>query len=275
MILDGLKTSKKIETLLLQEIRRLKNKLKLVIILVGNDPASKKYVEKKYQKCIETGIECEIIKYKKAISEKQLIAKINQLNRAEDVSGILVQLPLPNHINRRKVLDAINLNKDVDGLNSVNLIKILFNEEDILPATPKGILRLLEEYKIKLLGKNICIIGFSDIVGKPLVMMCLNRGATVSVAHDRTRDLKLHTLKADIVMTATGVAGLITKDMIKEKTIVVDIGINRRNGKIVGDVDFDSVKGKCSYITPVPGGVGLMTVISLIDNLVQLGQKNN
>ncbi len=274
MILDGSKTSRKIETELFQKVKRLKNKLKLVIILVGNDSASKKYVEKKAQKCFDLGIKCEVMKFKINVSEKELIKKVDEFNKKKSISGILVQLPLPKHINRRAILDSVNIQKDVDGLNSHNLMNLLFDKEAILPATPKGILKLLDEYNIKIKGKNICIIGFSDIVGKPLVMMCLNHGATVSVAHIHTKDLKIHTRKADIVMTATGKAGLIKKDMIKKGTVVVDIGINREKGKIKGDVDFENVKNKCSFITPVPGGVGPMTVISLIDNLIQLNQQN-
>jgi len=273
MILDGEKVSKKIEVELRQKIERLKKKIKLAIIQVGTNPASKKYVEKKQQKCREIGVECEVLRFGEDITTEKLIKKIEQLNNLESVSGILVQLPLASHLDARKILDSIHVDKDADGLNSFNLMNILFDKEGILPATPKGIIRLLEEYDIRLKGKDVCVIGFSDIVGKPLVMMCLNRGATVSIAHIHTKDLKTHTLKADVVMTATGVPGLIKKDMIKEGAIVVDIGICRQGKKILGDVDFEKVKNKCSYITPVPGGVGPMTVISLIGNLSQLSRK--
>jgi methylenetetrahydrofolate dehydrogenase (NADP+) / methenyltetrahydrofolate cyclohydrolase len=273
MILDGEKISKKLEIELKNKVRKIKNKLKLAIILVGDDSASKKYVEKKQQKCKEIGIKCEVLSFNKKVITEDLAKEIKKLNEDELTSGVLVQLPLPSHLDSRKILDLVSINKDVDGLNSYNLMEILFDRENILPATPKGIIRLLEEYNIELKGKNVCIIGFSDIVGKPLVMMCLNRGATVSVAHIETRDLKIHTLNSDIVMTATGVAGLIKPDMIKRGTVVIDIGINKKNGKIVGDVDYENVKDKCSFITPVPGGVGPMTVISLIDNLLQLGKK--
>jgi len=273
IILDGKKVSDVIEKTLRRKIKKLSGKLKLSIILVGENSASLKYVEKKQEKCHEIGIKCDVVKLNPDVSEEALLFKIKELNLSKSTTGILIQLPLPSHIKARKVLDFIDVKKDVDGLSSYYLMKILFNDEEIIPATPKGIISLLDEYKIGLRGKNVCVVGFSDIVGKPLVMMCLNRGATVSVAHVLTRDLKLHTSNADIIMTATGTPGLIKKNMIKEGAVVVDVGISKLGGRIVGDVDFENAKSRCSYITPVPGGVGPMTVISLIENLILLSKQ--
>lgn len=182
----------------------------------------------------------------------------------------MVQLPLPEGVDTRKILDTVDAKKDADGLNSYHLMRILIDKERILPATPKGIIKLLEEYRIPLEGKNVCIIGFSDVVGKPLATMCLNRGATVTVCHIKTKNLKKHTLANDIIMTATGFPKLIKADMIKEGAVLIDIWISKVDGKIVCDVDFKNIKYKCSYITPVSGDVGPMTIISLIDNLVKL-----
>ena len=269
-ILDGIKTSKKVERELKKELGRLKSKIKLAVILVGNNPASIIYVNKKKEKCKELGIECKLIKLNENLAQDDLDLVIDKLNNDKSVTGILVQLPLPKNIDTREILDRVSIKKDVDGLKSYHLIKILLNEEKIIPCTPQGILLLLNEYNISLEGKNVCIIGFSDVVGKPLATLCLNRGATVTVCHKKTKKLNEHTLSADIIMTATGIPKLIKADMVKEGAIVIDIGISKVNGKTVGDVDFDNVKDKCSYITPVPGGVGPMTIISLIHNLILL-----
>jgi methylenetetrahydrofolate dehydrogenase (NADP+) / methenyltetrahydrofolate cyclohydrolase len=274
ILLDGKTTSQKIEEKLKEVIKLNNLKIKLSIILVGNNSASEIYVKLKQKKCLAVGIECNIIKYTYDINQDELLNKINLLNKDNSNTGILIQLPLPNHIDTRLILDSVNINKDADGLNSKNLTNILLNNENIVPATPKGVIKLLEEYNINMEGKNVCIIGFSDVVGKPLSIMCLNRGATVTTCHIKTKNLKKHTLNADIIMTATGVPNLIKKDMIKKKAIIVDIGISKINEKVVGDVDFENVKENCSYITPVPGGVGPMTIISLIENLIKLKKIN-
>lgn len=268
ILIDGTKTSAKISLELKKQIDSISQKIKLAVILVGDDPASITYVNMKKKKCLELGIECEIIKFS-SITEDELLKKIDELNDDSSVTGILIQLPLPD-INVRKVLDRVNVDKDVDGLNSYHLMNILLGNEKIVPCTPKGIMMLFKEYDIDIEGKNVCVVGFSDVVGKPLATMCLNRGATVTVCHTKTTNMTEHTKAADIIMTATGVPKLIKAEMVKEGAIVIDIGIKKIDGKIVGDVDFDNVKDKCSYITPVPGGVGPMTVISLIDNLVKL-----
>lgn len=279
ILLDGKKISKKMENFLREKIRNIggEHNLKLVVILVGDNPRSLIYVTMKKKKCLEMGINYEIVNLHKTISEQDLITKIETFNKDKEITGILVQLPLPQNINSRRILDAVSIKKDVDALNTYYLTKIFLNQEEMLPCTPKGVIRLLNEYDIKLEGKNICIIGFSDLVGKPLAAMCLNRFATVTVCHSKTKanDLKQHTLIADILITATGVPKLITKDMVKEGVIIIDVGITKVNKQIVGDVDFDNVKDKCSYITPVPNGVGCMTIVSLIENLIELKIKNN
>jgi len=270
ILLDGKKTSEKISQKLKEQIKVFGEKVKLSVILIGDNPASITYVNKKKEKCLEMEIDCEVIQLDNDVSQQELLGIIEGLNKNNNVTGILIQLPLPSHINTRLVLDKVDVKKDVDGLNSFHLMKILLNDEKVVPCTPKGIMRLLEEYGVGLEGKNVCIIGFSDVVGKPLATMCLNREATVTVCHIKTKNLKQHTLAADVIMVATGVPNLIKADMIKQDVIVIDIGINKVNNKIVGDVDFDNVKNKCSYITPVPGGVGPMTVVSVVENLIKL-----
>lgn len=265
MILDGRKVS--------EEIGRkitVKKNTGLSVILVGNNESSKVYVNMKKKKCEEFGIFCDVYEFPENSDENKILERIKKLNNDKKITGILVQLPLPQHIDTRKVLDSVNENKDVDGLSSVNMAKILLGEKGIEPCTPKGIFSLLEYYKIELKGKDVCIVGFSNTVGKPLATMCINKGATVTVCHIMTKDLRKHTIKADVIMTATGVPKLIREDMVKVGSIVVDIGIAKVDGKVVGDADFESLKDKCSYITPVPGGVGPMTIISLIENLANL-----
>jgi methylenetetrahydrofolate dehydrogenase (NADP+) / methenyltetrahydrofolate cyclohydrolase len=271
-ILDGKKRSLEKEILLQKKISGLFKKPTLSVILIGDNPASQAYVRMKKRKCEQLGVLCNIINFSSDVLEKDVLNKIDELNNDSDIQGILVQLPLPNHINTRKVLDAVSIKKDVDGLHAYHLMKILLNDEEIIPCTPKGILDLLDTYEITLEGKTVCVVGFSDVVGKPLATMCLNRGATVTVCHVKTSDLTFHTRAADIIMTATGVPNLIKGDMVKNQAIVVDIGISKVDGKIVGDVDFEKVSPKCSFITPVPGGVGPMTVISLIENMFLLSK---
>ena len=268
-ILDGKALSEELEKTLVSKIKKLKISLKLAVILVGDNPSSLLYVKMKQKTCQRLGVGCDVYHYKEA-SQSEIIHKIKELNQQDDVTGILIQLPLPGGVDTRTILDTVAIKKDVDGLHSYHLMRILMDQEKIVPCTPKGIIALLDKYKITLEGKGVCVIGFSDVVGKPLATMCLNRGATVTVCHVKTNNLDRHTSNSDIVMTATGVPRLIKKDMIKDSAIVVDIGISKHNGEVVGDVDFDSVKDKCSYITPVPGGVGPMTIHSLIQNLLLL-----
>jgi methylenetetrahydrofolate dehydrogenase (NADP+) / methenyltetrahydrofolate cyclohydrolase len=273
-ILDGEKISNKLMVSYKEIIKKNKIRLKIVVILVGTNFSSKIYVNIKKKKCKEMGISCEIRTFDKNISQKKLLEEIKSLNNDKLVDAIMVQLPLPNHIITRTILDAVLVEKDVEGLSSYYMGQLLIGNEEIIPCTPKGILRLLEEYKITLEGKKVCMIGYSDIVGKPLGVLCLNRGATVTHCHIKTKQLREHTLNADILMTSTGVAGLIKKDMVKMGCIIIDIGITRMGKKIVGDVNFNDVKDKCSYITPVPGGVGPMTVAMLIENIIEIKEKN-
>jgi methylenetetrahydrofolate dehydrogenase (NADP+) / methenyltetrahydrofolate cyclohydrolase len=267
-LLDGKKVSEDIAKSI-----KIKSKLKLAVILIGDNESSKIYVNMKKRKCEEFGISVDIHEFPENIAETLILDKIGALNADPDVTGILIQLPLPQNLDTRRILDSVSPKKDVDGLTSVNMTRILLGEKGVEPCTPKGVLALLEAYKINIEGKDVCVVGFSNTVGKPLATMCINRGATVTVCHIKTNDLRKHTSKADIIMTATGVPNLIKEDMVKQGAVVVDIGISKVHGKIAGDVDFKNVEKKCSYITPVPGGVGPMTIMMLIQNLVTLGSQ--
>ena len=272
-LLDGVKVSNSISSALVDIIKTLE--LKLAIILVGDSPSSVVYVNSKKKKCNSLGVGCEIIHFESNATEEEILRKIEFYNNDATITGILVQLPLPAHVNTRKILDFVDINKDVDGLNSQHLLRMLLNEERIIPCTPKGIITLFDYYKLNLYGKKVCVVGFSNLVGKPLALMCINRGATVTICNSKTKNLKEHTLKSEVIVCSVGKPELITKDMVPKGCIVVDIGITKINGKIYGDVDFDNVKDKCSYITPVPGGVGPMTIISLIENLIFLKNLQN
>jgi len=250
---------------------------KLVVILVGDDPASKVYVGSKEKRCKEVGIVSEKISMPETTTTEEIIAKVNELNEDASVSGILVQLPLPKHIEEPLVIRAIDPNKDVDGFGAYNIGKMFLSKdfEVLVPCTPKGIIKILDYYDIELEGMNAVVIGRSNIVGKPMATMMLNRSATVTTCHSRTKDLKKHTLNADLVVAAVGKPKFLTADMIKNEAVVVDVGIHRIDGKLVGDVDFDDVKEKASYMTPVPGGVGPMTVACLMENVVLAAKKQN
>lgn len=245
---------------------------KLVIILVGEDPASLSYITQKRKAADRAGLVYEQIDYPIDVTEAEILDKIEQLNEDIETHGILVQLPLPPHIDIPKVLKAISPRKDVDGFHAYNVGKMFLSSEfeNLVPCTPKGIIRMLDHYNIDVKGMDVTIIGHSNIVGKPMAVMLMNRNATVTVCHIDTKDLKANTLRADIVISATGVAGLLKADMIKEGAIVVDVGCTKgADGKLCGDVDFAEVEKKASYITPVPGGVGPMTVACLIENTLE------
>jgi methylenetetrahydrofolate dehydrogenase (NADP+)/methenyltetrahydrofolate cyclohydrolase len=269
-LLDGKKLSVKILSELRDRIQAEGLKMKLVVVLVGDNPASQLYVSKKGEMCEKAGVDFEIIKFDESISEGVLEKNIEELNKDEGVTGILLQLPLPRHIDPRRMLDSILPEKDVDGLTSFNLGKTLARKEDLVPATPQGIIRLLEEYDIEVKGKNIVIINDSILVGMPLAAMLLNRRSTVSVCNKSTKNLEEHTKRADILVVAVGKPGLITADMVKENAVIIDVGICRVGNKVCGDVDFEGVKQKAAFLTPVPGGVGPMTVIMVLENLVAL-----
>ena len=239
----------------------------LAVVIVGNNPASQVYVKNKIRACENVGFYSENIELDENISEKELLQEIDKLNKNDRINGILVQLPLPAHINELKIIDSISPEKDVDGFHVSNIGKMVIGDETgFLSCTPYGIMQLLEEYKIEISGKDAVIIGRSNIVGKPMALMLIQKGATVQVCNSNTKDLRKKLNEADIIIVAAGVPKLLKKEDVKEGAVVIDVGINRVDGKICGDVDYKEVAEKTSYITPVPGGVGPMTIASLIKN---------
>lgn len=280
-ILDGRKVSKEILLKLKDDVARLHLDHihpKIVVILVGKDPASLAYIRQKQKACDITGIEWEQFDYEESVTTEDLIEKIQELNEDEDVHGILVQLPLPEHIYSPDVIRAIDPKKDVDGFTAYNLGKMFISTdfEHLAPCTPLGVIRLFEHYNIDVKGKDVVIVGHSNIVGKPLATMLLNRDATVTVCHIHTKDLAAHTKRAEILCVAVGKPDLITEDMVSDGVIIVDIGTNRLDdGRLVGDVDFENVSKKASYISPVPGGAGPMTVACLMENTVTAAKRLN
>lgn len=260
---------------ILEKIREEHNQLKekygkqagLAVVIVGNNPASQVYVRNKMKACENVGFYSENIELDENISEEELLQEIDKLNKNDRINGILVQLPLPSHINELKIIDSISPEKDVDGFHVANIGKMVIGDETgFISCTPYGIMQLLEEYKIEIAGKDAVIIGRSNIVGKPMALMLIQKGATVQVCNSRTKDLRKKLNDADIIIVAAGVPKLLKKEDVKEGAVVIDVGINRVDGKICGDVDYEEVAEKTSYITPVPGGVGPMTIASLIKN---------
>jgi methylenetetrahydrofolate dehydrogenase (NADP+)/methenyltetrahydrofolate cyclohydrolase len=278
-ILDGKKVANEIYATLAKEVSELKSgglSPKLAVILVGNNQASLSYIKQKRLACEKTGILWEQIDYEETITTEQLIEKIHELNNTPDIHGILVQLPLPQHIYAPDVIRAIDPKKDVDGFTAYNIGKMFLSTEfeHLPPCTPAGVIKLLDYYNIDVKGMDATVVGASNIVGKPLSIMLLNRGVTPTTCHIHTKDLKSHTLKADLVCVAVGKRDLITEDMVKDGVILVDIGCNRKeDGKLCGDADFESISKKASYITPVPGGVGPMTVACLMENTVNAAKR--
>ena len=274
IILDGKKLRDKIFESLKAELDKMSEKPTLAVILVGENPASQIYVRNKKKTAEKLGINSLSIEYPADISEKELLSKIQELNNDKNITAILVQLPLPEHINKNKIIDAILPQKDVDGLTPYNLGKLFSGEEPyVYPCTPKGILLLLDEYNIELDGKNVVVVGRSNLVGKPVAQMLLKRNATVTMCHSHTRNLSEITKTADIVVSAVG-KNVIGEKMLKSNCVVIDVGIFRdENGKISGDVDFENVSKISAYISPVPGGVGPMTIASLMLNTVELAKK--
>lgn len=274
IILDGKKLRDKIFESLKAELDKMSEKPTLAVILVGENPASQIYVRNKKKTAEKLGINSLSIEYPADISEKELLSKIQELNNDKNITAILVQLPLPEHINKNKIIDAILPQKDVDGLTPYNLGKLFSGEEPyVYPCTPKGILLLLDEYNIELDGKNVVVVGRSNLVGKPVAQMLLKRNATVTMCHSHTKNLSEITKTADIVVSAVG-KNVIGEKMLKSNCVVIDVGIFRdENGKISGDVDFENVSKISAYISPVPGGVGPMTIVSLMLNTVELAKK--
>ena len=267
MILDGKNVSKKVLDDVKNKVANLNKKPHLVVILVGSDPASQIYVRNKQKAAQEVGIKSTLIQFEEGISEAELLAKIEELNQNTDVTGILVQLPLPNHIDKNKVITKILPQKDVDGFSPENVGRLVIGLEPYYyPATPQGIIMLLDEYKISLEGADVVVIGRSNIVGKPMVQMLLKRNATVTACHSYTKDLDEKIKTADIVISAVG-KKIVRCKMVKKNSVIVDVGIFKdSNGKLTGDVDFDFVSESVGYISPVPGGVGPMTIASLMYN---------
>lgn len=275
--MNGKSLAEKIKNDLKKEIKILKEEYHKIpgvaFIAMGDDPASHIYVKSKTKGCKELGIKNSTYFLPENSSEETLINLIENLNMDKNIHGILVEMPLPVHISPRKVVDAIDTNKDVDGVKADNLGKLLLGEPTIAPCTPKGVIKLLEHYNVDMYGRDVVVIGKSNIVGKPLTVMFLNRDATVTTCSEPTVDLKEKTKKADIIVVATGVPNLITGDMVKDGVVIVDVGINRTENGICGDVEFSTVSHKAKYITPVPGGVGPMTVAMLFSNLIENFKK--
>lgn len=274
ILLDGKALSEKIKEEVKVEVAQLVEEKQitpgLAVILVGNDAASATYVASKAKSCKNAGIYSVVHEMPETITQEELLETIARMNENPKLDGILVQLPLPKHIDTTIVLEAINPLKDVDGFHPYNVGRMVSNLDAFLPATPFGVMRMFEEYGIELSGKNVVVIGSSDIVGKPMASLLINAKATVTVCNSRTKDLKAHTLAADIVVIAVGVPYLLKEDMVKDGAIVIDVGINRlETGKLVGDADFEGLKDKCSHLTPVPGGVGPMTIGMLLKNTVK------
>lgn len=246
----------------------------LAVIIVGDDPASQTYVRGKQRACQEVGIHSVLIEMEENTSQEELLAKIDELNNDDSIHGILVQLPLPKQINEQAVIEKISPDKDVDGFHPVNIGRMMTGQECFLPCTPHGIIELVKSKQIEIEGKHVVVIGRSNIVGKPVGQLFLNENATVTYCHSRTKNLKHHTLQADILVVAAGKKHLISGEHVKEGATVIDVGIHRlENGKLTGDVDFESVKEKAAYITPVPGGVGPMTITMLLYNTIQAARK--
>ena len=272
-IIDGKMVASHIKDKIAAEVKILKNKTGktpgLAVVLVGDDPASAVYVKNKNKTCKNIGFQSFEHILSENTSENKLLNLINDLNNDEQVNGILVQLPLPSHISSKKVLVAINPQKDVDGFHLENVGRLVTGNALFKPCTPAGIIQLLDEYKIAIEGKNAVIIGRSNIVGKPVSFLLLERNATVTICHSRTKDLPSITRSADILIAAIGKPNFVSLDMVKNNAVVIDVGINRLDGKLVGDVDFASVSKQASLITPVPGGVGPMTIAMLMENTLQ------
>ncbi len=274
MILDGKKLRDELLVQYKEKIKEEKLNITLAIILVGNNEASKLYIKNKEKYCTEVGIKVDKYLLDEDTSEEVLINLIKDLNEDEKITGIILQSPVPNGIDFDKCSGMILPSKDVDGFTKDNVYNLYLNKKSILPCTVKGIIKLLEYYNIEINGKNVAIIGRGNIVGKPLAMALENRNATVSLLHSKTKDLKMFTKDADIVVVACGIPKLLKKEMIKEGSVVIDVGISRVDGKIVGDIDFDNIKDIALFVTPNPGGIGPMTIAMIIDNLIEMGEVN-
>lgn len=276
-LIDGKKIASEMREEMKVDVEKLTAKGKkpgLCGILVGNNPASETYVNMKAKACDKIGMYVEINRKEDSITEEELLTLIEEKNKDEKIHGILVQLPLPKHIDSSKVLKAISPEKDVDGFHPMSVGRLVLNEPGFKSCTPYGIIKMLERENIEIEGKHAVIIGRSNIVGKPIALMLLHKNATVTICHSRTKNLAEMTKQADILIAAIGRKDFVTEGMVKEGAVVIDVGINRVDGKLYGDVAFDAVKGKTSYITPVPGGVGPMTITMLLYNTIESAKNS-
>ena len=267
-IMDGKLLKNKILDSVKEKIEKNNLDIKLAIILIGDNPASEIYVNNKEKACIYTGIKCDKYLLDNMVTEEEVLNLIDKLNNDDSVTGIIFQSPVPNHIDFDKCAGSIKYYKDIDGFTRDNIYNLYMNKTGLIPCTVKGIIRLLDEYMIEIEGKHAVIVGRGNIVGKPLAMALLNRNATVTICHSKTKNLEEICKSADILISAVGRPNLITKEMIKEDAVIIDVGISRVDNKIVGDTNFDEIKDKCTYITPVPGGVGPMTVAMIMEDLL-------
>lgn len=279
VLIDGKELAKKVRNNLRIECEELKEKgikSKLAVIMVGDDPASKVYVRNKSKACQDVGIEYEEYLLEADISQKELIELIIKLNKDKSINGILLQSPIPSNLDINEAFRAIDPEKDVDGFNPVNVGKLVLGQDTFVSCTPYGIMKMFEEYNIDLCGKNVVILGRSNIVGKPMIHCCLNKNATVTTCHSKTQNIKEIASNADVLISAIGKANFVTQDFVKDGAVVIDVGINRLDdGKITGDVDFENVKEKAKFITPVPGGVGPMTIAMLMNNVIKATKRQN
>ena len=279
-IIDGKKVSAQVKEEVKQQTLELQEKYGLTpglaVVIVGDDPASRVYVNNKKKACELVGFKSEEYALPAETTQEELLNLVNELNEKKDINGILVQLPLPKHLDDKAVIEAINPVKDVDAFHAVNVGKIMLGEYDFLPCTPAGVMEMLHAYDIPVSGKNCVVIGRSNIVGKPMGMLLLHENGTVTITHSRTVNLAEVCAQADILVAAVGKPKFVTADMVKEGAVVIDVGMDRdENGKLCGDVDFENVKDKCSYITPVPGGVGPMTIATLMKNTIKAAKIQN
>ena len=279
-IIDGKKVSAEVKERVRQQTLQLKNDYNitpgLAVVIVGDDPASRVYVNNKKKACEVVGFKSEEYALPAGTTQEELLGLVKTLNTKEDINGILVQLPLPKHLDDKAVIEAIDPKKDVDAFHAVNVGKIMLGEYDFLPCTPAGVMEMLHHYEIPVEGKECVVIGRSNIVGKPMAMLLLHENGTVTICHSRTKNLREVCARADILVAAVGIPKFVKADMVKDGAVVIDVGMDRdENGKLCGDVDFENVKDKCSFITPVPGGVGPMTIATLMKNTLKACKLQN
>lgn len=279
IIIDGKKVSADVRNQVAQETQELKNNgitVGLAVVIVGDDSASRVYVNNKKKACAEVGFISEEYALPASTTQEELLDLVKKLNNKKEINGILVQLPLPKHLDEKAVIEAIDPKKDVDAFHAVNVGKIMIGDYDFLPCTPAGVMEMLSSYNIDVNGKNCVVIGRSNIVGKPMAMLLLHKNGTVTICHSRTKNLKEVCAGADIIVAAVGIPKFVTADMVKDGAVVIDVGMDRdENGKLCGDVDFEDVKDKASAITPVPGGVGPMTIAMLMKNTLKATRLQN